>query len=176
MNKKFIDLDLKAYFYKKDIRQNPKKTFRKFMEEVEQIGTEAIYKSEFMPVQHILFIGNWNSDDRQSLGFEMARGLIKQVRIVKAEEKAIIGTSYIGRIAISYTDLLFILGRPHKMGSSDSKVGAQWAYQFNKKTLVTIYNYKSKNGIIQETDWHIGGKGNREFVKEWVQAVFSQKI
>lgn len=102
--------------------------------------------------------------------------LLKLLTANKASEKDRMGSSYIGLITIRYIDLTGKLGKPHKIGSGDNKVDAEWGYCLDKGTVVTIYNYKSKDEVAYETRWHIGGKGDRELIREWVQAVFNQKI
>ena len=102
--------------------------------------------------------------------------LLKLLTAHKASEKDRLDTSYIGLITIRYIDLTGKLGKPHKIGSGDNKVDAEWSYKLDKDTVVTIYNYKSKDEVTYETRWHIGGKGDRELIREWVQAVFNQKI
>ncbi len=102
--------------------------------------------------------------------------LLKLLTAHKASEKDRLSTSYIGLITIRYIDLTGKLGRPHKIGSGDNKVDAEWSYKLDNDTVVTIYNYKSKDEVAYETRWHIGGKGDRELIREWVLAVFNQKI
>ena len=102
--------------------------------------------------------------------------LLKLLTAHKATEKDRTGTSYIGQINIGYIVLSVRLGKPHRIGSSDNKVDAEWGYKLDKDTVVTIYNYKSKDEVAYETRWHIGGKGDRQLSREWVQAAFNQKI
>jgi hypothetical protein len=96
----------------------------------------------------------------------------------KARFKETIGSSFIGRFEISYKELRSLLGQPHFSGRPDNKVDVEWAYVIDrdKKTVVTIYNYKSDSAIAYETDWHIGGHGDHELIREWVQVVFNRPM
>ena len=95
-----------------------------------------------------------------------------------ATPKERVGGGFIGRIKISYPELLDLLGKPHSEGSGDGKVDAEWAYMLDRdsKTVVTIYNYKTDGAVAYETDWHIGGHGDRELIRDWVKAVFGRPM
>lgn len=96
----------------------------------------------------------------------------------KATSKEKIGGGFIGRIKISYPELLQILGKPHFDGSGDNKVDAEWAYMLDRdsKTVVTVYNYKTDGPVHYETNWHIGGHGDRELIRSWIIAVFKRQM
>ncbi len=91
----------------------------------------------------------------------------------------IIGSSFLGTIKITHKELTNLLGRPHFEGSVDDKVGVEWAYLIsrgNKKTVVTIYDYKYDGDPAELTTWHIGGKGDQELIKDWVKTVFQRPM
>lgn len=104
--------------------------------------------------------------------------LIKLLTKNKATFKEKIGGGFIGRIKISYPELLDILGKPHIEGSGDGKVDAEWAYMLDRdtKTVATIYNYKTDGTVAYETNWHIGGHGDRELINDWVKAVLGRMM
>ena len=96
----------------------------------------------------------------------------------KATSKEKIGGGFIGRIKISYPELLDLLGKPHFEGSGDGKVDAEWAFMLDRdtKTVVTIYNYKTDGAVAYETDWHLGGHGDHELIADWIQAVLQRPM
>lgn len=93
----------------------------------------------------------------------------------KATLQETMGGGFIDRIEANYFDLVDRFGLPHFEGSPDGKVNAEWAYMLDRKTktVVTIYNYKSTRPVEQETDWHIGGRGDHELIRDWIEAVFN---
>ena len=74
------------------------------------------------------------------------------------------GTSYQGKIDITYQELVGIFGEPGG-GSADGKIDAEWDIQFDDGTVATIYNWKNGKSYLGDygravsdiTDWHIGG-------------------
>lgn len=104
--------------------------------------------------------------------------LVHILTMNSATSKEKIGGGFIGRIQIGYQELIDLLGSPHFGKSGDSKVDAEWAYvvDYGTKTVVTIYNYKSKGPVKYESDWHIGGHGDRELIRDWIQAVFKRPL
>ena len=104
--------------------------------------------------------------------------LIEIITKNKATSKEIIGGGFIGRIKISYPELLDLLGKPHFEGSGDGKIDAEWAYMLDRdtKTVATIYNYKTDGAVAYETNWHIGGHGDHELIRDWVQTVFKRPL
>lgn len=90
------------------------------------------------------------------------------------------GTSLMGRIDVSYKELVNIFGKPNELGD-DYKVDAMWLI-FTPDGVATIYNYKDgKNYLGNEglaikdiTDWHIGGK-NKEVVT-WIKKAVKNEV
>ena len=176
MNSKFMELNFKAYILRKDARHNPKKTLRGLMDEFEEIAREAVYNPESKRLKTTLHLGTWKPEDLNELNKQGDKKSPNLLTANTATEKDRTGTSYIGQITIRYIDLTGKLGKPHKIGSGDNKVDAEWGYRLDKDTVVTVYNYKSKDEAAYETRWHIGGKGNHNLIKEWAEAVFGQRI
>lgn len=104
--------------------------------------------------------------------------IVQLLTMNSATSKEKLGGGFIGRIQIGYQELIDLLGNPHFEKSGDGKVDAEWAYVIDRdsKTVVTIYNYKSKGLVKYESDWHIGGHGDHELIRDWVQAVFKQPL
>ncbi|MEI8395183.1 MAG: hypothetical protein WCF85_10635 [Rhodospirillaceae bacterium] len=72
-------------------------------------------------------------------------------------------SSYLGRILISYDDLVATFGTP--LPGDGRKTEAEWLLRFEDGTIAAIYNYKtgkswSPDGLPVEqiTEWHIGGQ------------------
>ena len=84
------------------------------------------------------------------------------------------GTSVMGRMKISYKELVKKLGKPHYGVSSDDKVSCEWVFSTPAGTM-TIYDYKEYGTPPENiTNWHIGGKG--EAVLTVAEALFPGKI
>ena len=56
-----------------------------------------------------------------------------------------------------HEDIVRVFGGPQLGKSPDGKIKAEWVGRING-LVFTIYDYKSKVGPEQNTDWHIGGK------------------
>jgi hypothetical protein len=65
------------------------------------------------------------------------------------------GTSFQGYIAITYKELVEVLGEPHH--TDDDKITAEWDFKTSDGTIFTIYDYKEDATPTTIYDWHIGG-------------------
>ena len=84
------------------------------------------------------------------------------------------GTSLIGYLDISYSDLISVFGEP---GINDGyKTDAEWDMVINEE-VITIYNYKSgknyasNNPEVEDIrDWHVGGKSLKalEYLRDFL--------
>lgn len=75
------------------------------------------------------------------------------------------GTSRIGTLRITYSQLLAKLGEPcfGPEHSGDGKVRAEWLLQFEDGSIATIYDYKEYETPIEKvTEWSIGGRKRRD--------------
>jgi len=86
--------------------------------------------------------------------------------IEKADQKLAVGTGLQGYFSrgTTYKALVEKLGKPNAGESGDGKVKAEWIVKlkFHRKDpgiIFTIYDYKSSVAPEENTDWHIGGKG-----------------
>lgn len=91
----------------------------------------------------------------------------------KAQSNAVIGTSFIGKVTATYTDLIEIFGREHMGASGDGKVNAEWALEFIDGTIATIYDWKESGIPWHEYDWHIGGHSPAAL--KWVELLLIKK-
>jgi hypothetical protein len=82
--------------------------------------------------------------------------------LVNAREVAEI-TAYMGRIIVSYADLIAAFGPPQPCG--DYKTAVEWWLRFSDGAVASIYDYKKAvkyqfDGLAVEDidEWHIGGR------------------
>jgi hypothetical protein len=95
-------------------------------------------------------------------------------RFIKAQEKDVAGTSFVGYILSSYDNLVKHLGKPKDMYGmfGDWKTKAEWSFKTRsaKPTVITIYDYKEIIPVSEIYTWHVGMKGNHNlldvFLKE----------
>ncbi len=71
------------------------------------------------------------------------------------------GTSYKGRLAASFNQLVQVFGQPNAGPSGDGKVFNEWVLKTEDDLVATIYDWKL-DFDVKETpdevyDWHIGG-------------------
>ena len=95
-----------------------------------------------------------------------------------AKPKERVGTGRVGIIHTSASNLLERFGMPHsqipdskdsdwKMPSND-KVRFEWIFKSaDGKVIITIYDYKDDTPFREITEWHVGGKGDRERMKKF---------
>lgn len=82
-------------------------------------------------------------------------------KYIKLSDEGTIGTSFIGRIKITYAELVSVLGKPHKLNKDKSL--AEWAFIDKKHqintTAFTIYDYQLGESKRKEDikSWQIGG-------------------
>jgi hypothetical protein len=103
-------------------------------------------------------------------------------KFTKAKFKEVWGSGFYRYLKASYGQLVEKFGEPHdctKEGewrSGDSKVRVEWAFKtgsVKKPTIVTIYEYKSDQPIREITTWHIGSRGKRELVDQFLKSHFA---
>lgn len=95
-------------------------------------------------------------------------------RFIKAQEKDVAGTSFVGYILSSYDNLVKHLGPSKDMYGmfGDWKTKAEWSFKTRsaKPTVITIYDYKEIIPVSEIYTWHVGMKGNHNlldvFLKE----------
>jgi hypothetical protein len=100
---------------------------------------------------------------------------------MKFETKNVVlpqGTSYIGKIHISFDVLVQLFGQPSR-GSADNKTTVQWELRFEDDTFANIYNWKNGKPYLKEkgidvediTEWCIGGENKKAeiYIKEEVR-------
>lgn len=97
-----------------------------------------------------------------------------------AKPKEIVGTGRIGMVRTTSKNLLERFGMPHNQipdskesewkSPLDSKVRFEWMFKSaDGKTVITIYDYKDKTPFREIREWHVGGKGDREKMKNFFQ-------
>jgi hypothetical protein len=75
-------------------------------------------------------------------------------------------TSFTGYMFISYYDLVYYFGEPHKNNTECDEVDAEWFLKFSDGTVITIYNYKNGKNYLGDEGidveeigvWNIGSK------------------
>ncbi len=108
-------------------------------------------------------------------------------RFLKAKEKKdIYHSGFYRYLKVTYQELIKKLGQPHdctkkdsKWWSSDEKVRVQWAFKDRSKrkpTVLTIYDYKDKRPFEEINKWHVGAKGDRTKIDEFLKSHFAEEI
>jgi len=106
-------------------------------------------------------------------------------KFTKAKFKDVWGSGFYRYIKATYEQLVEKFGEPHDCTqegdwrSGDSKVRVEWAFKdgsARKPTIVTIYEYKSDQPIREITTWHIGSKGKRELVDQFLKNHFANEV
>lgn len=69
----------------------------------------------------------------------------------------IAGSSLVGILDVSYSDLERVFGPPHIAGSWDGKTKAEWDVKFEDGTVAAIYDYHSPVDPVENREWHVGG-------------------
>jgi hypothetical protein len=94
-------------------------------------------------------------------------------RFIKAQEKDVTGTSFVGYIFSSYDNLVKYLSEPKDMYSTfgDWKTKAEWSFKNKSKkpTVITIYDYKELVPPREVTSWHVGMKGNKKLLNDFLR-------
>ena len=75
-------------------------------------------------------------------------------------EASVGGTSLMGYIKTTYSDIVDIFGEPRYTSSGDDKVTAEWNLEFEvggEYVTATIYDWKLGETPFGEYNWHIGG-------------------
>lgn len=105
-------------------------------------------------------------------------------KFTKAKFKETWGSGFYRYLSASYEQLVEKFGEPHdctqegEWRSGDGKVRVEWAFRVGsvkKPTIVTIYEYKSEQPIKEITNWHIGSKGNRALVNDFLRSHFTDE-
>jgi hypothetical protein len=105
-------------------------------------------------------------------------------KFAKAKFKEVWGSGFYCYIKATYEQLVEKFGEPHdctqegEWKSGDGKVRVEWAFKtggVKKPTIVTIYEYKSDQPICEITTWHIGSKGKRELVDQFLKNHFANE-
>ena len=97
-----------------------------------------------------------------------------------AKPKELVGTGRIGIVRTTAGNLLERFGMPHNQipdskesewkAPFDDKVRFEWMFKSaDGKTVISIYDYKDKTPFRELSEWHIGGKGDREKIKKFFQ-------
>lgn len=81
----------------------------------------------------------------------------------RGEYSKINGSHLVGRVNVTYQDLIQSFGLPH--GSDGYKSDAEWALEFEDGTIATIYNWKNGKNYLGThgsslndiEEWHVGG-------------------
>ena len=98
-------------------------------------------------------------------------------RFIKASPKDTIGTGFAGYLQGSYRDLFEYFGEPNdrtkdgKWQSFDWKVRAEWAWKCTARrdrVVITIYDYKEIQPVEEVTLWHVGLKGSRKQLRQFL--------
>jgi hypothetical protein len=94
-------------------------------------------------------------------------------RFIKAQEKDVAGTSFVGYILSSYDNLVKHLGPPKDMYGmfGDWKTKAEWSFKTRsaKPTVITIYDYKEIIPVSEIYTWHVGMKGNKKLLNDFLK-------
>ena len=75
-------------------------------------------------------------------------------------EASVGGTSLMGYIKTTYSEIVDIFGEPRYTSSGDDKVTAEWNLEFEvggEYVTATIYDWKLGETPFGEYNWHIGG-------------------
>ncbi len=105
-------------------------------------------------------------------------------RFSKAKLKDTFHSGFYRYLNVSYSELVEKLGKPHdctKEGewrSGDGKIRVQWAFKnrsIKKPTVMTIYDYKDDRPIDTIKDWHIGARGDRAKIDEFLKSHFAEE-
>jgi hypothetical protein len=75
-------------------------------------------------------------------------------------EASVGGTSLMGYIKTTYSEIVDIFGEPRYTSSGDDKVTAEWDLEFEvggEYVTATIYDWKLGETPFGEYNWHIGG-------------------
>ena len=70
------------------------------------------------------------------------------------------GTSLMGYIKTTYSEIVEVFGEPRYTSSGDDKVTAEWNLEFEvggEYVTATIYDWKLGETPFGEYNWHIGG-------------------
>ena len=94
------------------------------------------------------------------------------MKLIKINMSMINGTGYMGKISLSYNNMVEIFGEPHNFGFIDDKTDVEWFFKIDN-VIVTIYNWKDGQcylgnkglKINQLNEWHIGGKSKDSLKK-----------
>ncbi|MGH7141528.1 MAG: hypothetical protein ACREGH_02760 [Minisyncoccia bacterium] len=97
-----------------------------------------------------------------------------------ATQKHVQGTGRIGILDTGWARLIETFGIPHNMLPvpkesewklrSGNKVRCEWAFRsIDHAAVITIYDYKDRRPFKETTDWHVGGKGDRETIKRFFE-------
>ena len=95
-----------------------------------------------------------------------------KMKLIKINMSMINGTGYMGKISLSYNNMVEIFGEPHNFGFIDDKTDVEWFFKIDN-VIVTIYNWKDGQcylgnkglKINQLNEWHIGGKSKDSLKK-----------
>ena len=105
-------------------------------------------------------------------------------KFTKAKRKETWGSGFYRYLSASYEQLVEKFGEPHdctqegEWQSGDGKVRIEWAFRtgsVKRPTIVTIYEYKSDEPIREIKNWHIGRKGNRALVDDFLRSHFADE-
>jgi hypothetical protein len=77
------------------------------------------------------------------------------MKIRPARRSEVVGTSLVGYLELSYSELVETFGEPHIVSDGHDKVYNEWAFVIDGRP-VTIYDYKENGAEIQGYAWHIG--------------------
>lgn len=100
-------------------------------------------------------------------------------RFVKATCKDTIGSSFTGYLVGPYHELVHKLGRPHDCTqkgewlSVDGKVRTEWVFRTTarrRRAVITIYDYKEVQPVQNVVLWHIGLKGEKSRIDEFLKS------
>jgi hypothetical protein len=69
------------------------------------------------------------------------------------------GTCLQGYVATTYNKLLYVLGEPTYRNGDGST--CEWALEFEDGSVVTIYDWKTKETPTKVYDWHVGGHSSK---------------
>lgn len=72
-----------------------------------------------------------------------------------ARRSEVVGTSLVGYLELSYSELVETFGEPHFVGDGSDKVYNEWAFVIDGRP-VTIYDYKENGAATYGYAWHIG--------------------